>query len=340
MYKKFLITLMLLCAGSCCMAVQKYNATFKGFQNLEKVQQINAINNLQAIADNDNVRFSAQWPSEYFYNDGSISSFIYLAKNDADSLDIIKFDISGQKECGLAEATPDFCIPKITPTFLSYVYNERLIVHYTPNFIDEPEEKAVFELFVRDGNYVGSKLITNTIVPKEQETETECSFAAGTKSKICKTVKKDVNTMVYSEQLILKNPEKPASVDNIFKYVKNDATGRKVEEYTYSNGKHIFYDENGEISQLCQLNNDKFRYYNKKLPDLYIDMDLVRDINGRVIEEIYKDRNQKVMRRYVADYERGGIKNIHVFDTFNKADWYIKPIKEMEIVSPEFSIRY
>jgi hypothetical protein len=86
---------MLLCAGSCAYA-QKYNTTFTGFQNLERKQQLIAINNLQAIADNDTIRFSSQWPSEYFSNDG-VYSYVYLAKNDVDSLDIIKFDIFMQE---------------------------------------------------------------------------------------------------------------------------------------------------------------------------------------------------------------------------------------------------
>ena len=342
MYKKLFISLMLLCAGSCAIAAEKYNTTFRGFQNLERKQQIIAINNLQAIADNDNVQFSTQWPSEYFSNDG-VYSYVYLAKNDVDSLDIIKFDvdISGIDECGLAEKTPEFCIPKVNPIFLSYVYNERLIVHYTPNFIENPEEKAVFELVLRDGKYLGNKLITNTIEPKNKDVNYDCSLTAAGKSKICKATDPETNATLYTEHLLLKDVEKPVSKDNVFKYVKYNAIGKKVEEYTYSNGKHVFYDDEGEISQLFQVNAEKFRYYNKKLPDLYIDIDFIRDINDRVVEEIYKDRNQKVMRRYVADYEHGEIKDIHVYDIFSKADWYIKPIgTQAYISSPTFSIRY
>ena len=342
MYKKLFITLMLLCTGSCAFAVQKYNTTFRGFQNLERKQQIIAINNLQAIADNDNVQFSTQWPSEYFSNDG-VYSYVYLARNDVDSLDIIKFDvdISGSDNCGLGEKIPEFCVPKVSPIYLSYVYNERLIVHYTPDFINTPEENAVFELIMRDGVYMGNKLITNTITPKEQGVNHDCSQIAPGKEKICKATDPETNTTLYTEQLLLKDPEKPVTKDNLFKYVKYNAIGKKIEEYTYSNGKHVFYDEDGDITQLYQVNAEKFRFFSKKLPDLYIDIDFVRDINDRVVEEIYKDRNQKVMRRYVAEYEHGDIKNIHVFDSFNKADWYINPIGSQDITSsPAFSIRY
>jgi hypothetical protein len=341
MYKKLFITLMLLCAGSCAYA-QKYNTTFTGFQNLERKQQLIAINNLQAIADNDTIRFSSQWPSEYFSNDG-VYSYVYLAKNDVDSLDIIKFDvdISGSDSCGLAEKVPEFCVPKVSPIYLSYVYNERLIVHYTPNFIDNPEENAVFELVVKDGRYLGNKLITNTIIPKEKAENHDCSLIAPGKAKICKATDPETNTPLYTEHLILKDPEKPVTKDNVFKYVKYNNLGKKVEEYTYSNGKHVFYDDNGEIVQLYQVNAEKFRFFSKKMPDLYIDIDFVRDINDRVVEEIYKDRNQKVMRRYVAEYEHGDIKNIHVFDTFNKADWYVTPIGNQALISsPSFPIRY
>ena len=341
MYKKLLIALMMICSGSCAFGIQKYNSTFGGFQNLEKRQQIVAINNLQAIADNDNVRFSSQWPSEYFVNDG-VYSYVYMARNDIDSLDLIKIDIdiSDSDECGLAEKTPDFCIPKINPVMLSYVYNERLIVHYTPNFIDSPRENAVFELVMRDGQYVGNKLITSTIESKTKAENYDCSLVAPGKSKICKATDPVTNTILYTEHLILRDAEKPVNKDNALKYIKYDGAGRKVEEYTYSNGKHVFYDETGEITQLYQVNAEKFRFYSKNLPDLYIDIDFIRDVNDRVVEEIYKDRNQKVMRRYVADYEHGDIKNIHVYDIFNKADWYVFPNNDRTAYTAPFSIRY
>ncbi len=146
--------------------------------------------------------------------------------------------------------------------------------------------------------------------------------------------------LLYTEHLILKDPEGKPVPENILKYVKYDTQGNKIEEYIYSLGKHIFYDEKGEVTELCQINPNKFRYFNKKLPDLYIDMDMERDTGDRVTEEIYKDRNQKVMRRYVAEYEHGNIKNIHVFDMFNKMDWFIEPIGLGSVAEPELQIRH
>lgn len=342
MYKKLFLAMMLLCAGASALGVQKYNTTFQGFQNLEKKQQIIAINNLQAIADNDSVKFSYQWPSEYFSNNG-VYSFIYLAKNDVDSLDLIKFDIDStyNNECSLAEKNPEFCIPKITPNLITYVYNERLIVHYTPDFIEYPDEKAVFEVVMRDNVYLGNKLISSTIVPKEKELKHDCNFAAVGKVKACRAIDPETNSVIYTQQLVLRDSAKPATLDNILKYVKYDTIGKKMEEYIYSNGKHIFYDDNGQITQFYQVNAEKFRYYNKKLPDLYIDIDFIRDVNDRVVEERYKDRNGKVVRKYVADYQHGEIKNIHVFDIFNQLDWYVEPVAKLEMLStPSFSIRY
>lgn len=51
----------------------------KGFQNLEFIQKIDVINQLSAIADNDDVVFSKIWPKEYF-KDKNVTSYIYLTK--------------------------------------------------------------------------------------------------------------------------------------------------------------------------------------------------------------------------------------------------------------------
>lgn len=340
MHKKLIIGLLALCMGSCVCSAKQYNLTFRGFQKLEKQQQLNTINSLQAIADYDNIRFSSQWPSEYFYNNG-VYSFIYYINNDVDSLDMIRFDITtNSDECALTDKTPVFCVPKINPVSVSYIYNERLIVDYTPDFIASPNEKAVFEVIVKDNKYYGNKLITNTLNTEEKDVIHDCSLQAQGKAKICKTSDKDTNALLYTEHLLLKNPNGKPTPDNIVKYVKYDAQGNKTEEYVYSSGKHIFYNQKGEITQLCQINANKFRYFNKNLPDLYIDLDIVRDINDRVTEEIYKDRNQKVMRKYVAEYEHGNIKNIHVFDMFKKMDWYVEPTDEQTVTDNELKIRY
>lgn len=340
MYKKLILGLIMLCAGSCVFAIEQYNLTFKGFQNLEKKQQLAVINNLQAIADNDDVEFSKSWPSSYFVN-GGVSSYVYMAKNGTDSFDIIKFDmVKPQDNCSLREKTPDFCIPTLIPNLTSYVYNERLIVDYTPDFINDSSENVVFEVVMRDGKYIGDKVIRNNIQPKDNDIFKNCNLESAGDAKICKAFDQKTDKVVYTEHLILKDPKGLATPENAFKYIKYDIDGKKMEEYSYASGKHVYYDEKGNITQLIQWKDDKFKYFNVKLPDLYLDVDLIRDANGRVIEELYNDRNRNVMRRYVGEFAHGNVAKIHVYDVFHKADWIVEPTRKQSLSSPDFSIRY
>ena len=114
---------------------------------------------------------------------------------------------------------------------------------------------------------------------------------------------------------------------------------KKIEEYIYNSGKHIFYDEQGEITEFCQYGNNKFKYYNTKLPDLYIDADFITDNSGQIIEERYNERNHNAIRKYRADYQNGKISKIHVYDMYNTADWEIIPTKKQNISLPDFKIR-
>lgn len=337
MYKKILSSLLFLVVGTSVYASTQYNGTFKGFQNIERFMEITPINKLQAIADNDGVEFSRFWPREFFMQDGKLA-FFYLLKNEQNSLDIIKFDISlNIDDCLDYDNEMDCCIPKIFPNITSYVYNERLIVNEIPDFINFPKENVVSELVIKDNKYIGENRLQDNVSPKLRNTKTTCKTDNTLNTKSCKTTN-NLNEVVYEENLVLKNPKEKLTPDNIYKYIKTDASGKKLEEYEYTNGKHTIYDKNGEIQQLFQINNDKFRYYNKKLPDLYIDLDLVRDINGRVIEEIYRDRNKKIVRKYQADYEHGDIKTIHVFDMYTQKDWYIKPIENI-FATPDLDLR-
>ena len=49
--------------GLSCLADENDYLVVRGFQNLEKIQKLNVINKLSAIADNDGVEFSEKWPT-------------------------------------------------------------------------------------------------------------------------------------------------------------------------------------------------------------------------------------------------------------------------------------
>ncbi len=338
MYKKLIIGSLAAFIG-CSIVYAEQSMIFKGFQNLEKKQQLNVINEIQAVADNDDVEFSKAWPSEFFYNDGG-QSYIYMTKNDGNSFDIIKFSFeTKQDECHLDDATPEFCVPKMNPTLTSYTYGDRLIVHNTPDFVSFPKEKEIYEILVKDNKYFDNRVIKSTITPKEIDIYKSCTLEKTGNAKVCKAYDKNTRELVYTEHLILKDLLQPISYENALKYVKYNAETKKVEEYVYSTGKHTYYDEKGEIVEICQWNGNRFRYFNQKLPDLYIDLEITRDANGRAVEEVYRDRNQKAIRRYTADYEYGRISKIHVYDLYNGADWEIIPIAKQAISLPDFVIR-
>lgn len=338
MYKKLIIGLFIAIAG-CSIVSAEQNLFFKGFQNLEQKQQLNTINKIQAVADNDEIVFTKAWPSDYFYNDGG-SSYIYLAKNDGNSFDIIRFYFEAKNdECRLDEATPEFCVPKMAPIMTSYIYTNRLIVDNTPDFVSYPREKEIFEIIVKDNKYFDSKIINSNITPKNNDIIKECTIEQSPNAKVCKAYNNS-RDLLYTEHLILKDLKAPISEANALKYVKYNGETKKMEEYIYSTGKHTVYDENGEIIELCQWNGNRFRYYNQKLPDLYIDLNIIKDANGRPVEEIYSDRNQKAIRRYTAEYEYGKISKIHVYDLYNNADWEIIPISIQPISIQNFTIRH
>lgn len=338
MYKKLLIGLFVTLTG-CSVVLAEQDLIFKGFQNLEQKQQLDVINEIQAVADNDDVEFSKAWPSEFFYNDGG-QSYIYMAKNDGNSFDIIRFYFEAKKdECHLDEATPEFCVPKMIPSLTSYSYGKRLIVKNTPNFVLYPREKEIYEVLVKDNKYYDNRVIKSNITPKDNDVIKECSLEKNGNAKVCKAYNKDSRELIYTEHLILKDLKSPISDENALKYVKYNNNTKKVEEYVYSTGKHTTYNDKGEIIEICQWNGNRFRYFNQNLPDLYIDLEITRDASGRSVEEVYRDRNLKAIRRYTADYEYGRMSKIHVYDLYNGASWEIIPISTQAVSLPDFIIR-
>ncbi|MBQ8459667.1 hypothetical protein IJ541_06155 [bacterium] len=339
MYKKIFICLGLVLAGCTGYAQNNYNETFKGFQNLERKQQFNVINRLQAIADNDNIEFSKLWPYEYFYNDG-INTFIYAAGNEDASLELVKFDLNAMHDECFDISYPDFCIPKISPTMISYIYNERLVVDNTPDFVNAPKSNEVFEILLKGDNHFDKKMIKFIDNTTSENIKKECEVDSADKIKNCKTYDEDSKELLYTENLVLKDSFQSVTPENIVKYIKYDANNKKIEQYVYETGKHTFYNPKGEITAQYQIKDGKFKYYDNKLPELYIDMEYIKDDDGNVIEEKYYDRNQRIMRKYTAEYSNGEISKIHVYDIFNQADWEIIPIAKKEIQKPEFEIRH
>lgn len=345
MFRNLFLSFCILFSGSCAFSYENpADYTFKGFQNIAIRQQLNIINKLQAIADNDGVVFSKLWPKESFDNN-KVDSFIYLAKNDTDSLDIIKFDYPKSKsdeEC-YTKDNPEFCIEKIKPNMVSYIYNERLIVNNTPDFINAPNEHEIYEVLLKDRQFFDKKPIK---LVKENEPEPiyrKCEFDEFDYLISCQTLKIESDEVLYTEELLRKEPltsQNDNLFDKVYKYVKYASNNKKIEEYIYSNNKHIFYDENGNISELYQWNKNKFKYMNKKLPDLFIDVDIVTDDSGREIEELHYDNNHKLIRKYSAEYENNKISKIHVEDILNDAAWDIIPIEVKDLKAQAFLIRY
>ena len=79
MIKKTILAIFITSFGLSCFAADA-DLTIKGFQNLEKIQKLNVINQLSAIADNDGVEFSEKWPIEYFQNNGKASLTLMIEK--------------------------------------------------------------------------------------------------------------------------------------------------------------------------------------------------------------------------------------------------------------------
>lgn len=344
MYKKILAGICLIMTGSSVFAADNYNLPFRGFQNIQDRMKLDVVNKLQAIADNDGVSFTKLWPNEYFQNIGN-PSFIYIAKNREDITDIIKFEYSvNNNECWTKD-NPEFCIQKLNPIKESYVYNERLIVERTPDFISKPNEKEVSEVLLKNSKYFDTKPI-KTIKPKKEDQINllrDCQFDEYGILESCQTFNRDTEDLLYTEELIRKEPITSAEdniKDKLLKYVKYDSEDNKIEEYIYSNGKHTFYNKDGEVKETYQLTKNKFKYYNKALPDLCIDVDFVYDENERLIKEIHYDKNHKIIRKYSAEYDNGKISKIHVEDMLFSVMWDIIPIEQRDIKVQAFSIRY
>lgn len=343
MYKKILAGLSIVLAGSVAFAADNYNVTFKGFQNIENFQKLNVVNNIQAVADNDGVEFSKLWPSEYF-KPTTMKSFIYLAKNELDSLEFVRFNYPEKPQNCFTKDNPNFCIQKVQPDIINYIYNERLIVNDTPNFISQPNEHAISEVLIKDGKYFDTKNI-KMVTPSEEEQVNilkDCKFDEFGYLMSCQTFNSDTEDLLYTEELVRKSAVTSFDEninDKVLKYIKYDSNDNKIEEYYYSNGKHYIYNDKGEIVELFQITPDKFKYQNKKLPDLYIDVEFTYDDNGREIQELHYDENHVLIRKYTAEYDNDQLSKIHVEDCLNMASWDILPIKKENNLSLPFAIR-
>lgn len=342
MNKKILLILGLLAITSnSVLAMQKPDSSLlvKGFQNLESIQKIDVINQLSAIADNDDVVFSKIWPKEYF-KDKNVTSYIYLTKNDGNSLDIIKFDIPKNTENCMTKDNPEFCIPKVIPSIDTFIFDERLLYERTPNFITSPTQKEILEILLKDSKYFDTMKIKSLPSISKPPVSRKCDFVGNLMTK-CQTFEKDSEVLISTEEVLFKTPvteldENPMA--KALKYVKYDSSGKKVEEYVYSTSKHTFFDENGKIISQEQINDSTFEYMNN---DLFINVEFNKDSDGKILTELHYDRNHKLMRKYSAEYNSNGeISKIHVEDVPNFASWDIIPIRVTKTKEQAFSIRY
>ena len=342
MNRKILITLVLLAiASNVAMSMQRPDNSLlvKGFQNLKTIQKIDVINQLSAIADNDDVVFSKIWPKEYFKENG-LTSYIYLTKNDGNSLDIIKFDVSKSPENCMTKDNPEFCIPKVEPSIDTFIFDERLLYEHTPNFITNSNQKEILEILLKDSKYFDTMKIKSLPKTEENPVTRKCDFVGNFMTK-CQTFEEGSDDLISTEEVLFKTPiteqdENPMS--KALKYVKYNSQGQKVEEYVYSSAKHSFFDETGKLTSQEQINNSIFKYMNH---DLYIDVEFKKNSEGKVLEESHFDRNHKLMRKYSAEYDSNGeISKIHVEDIPNFASWDIIPIQVTKTKEQAFSIRY
>ena len=338
MYKRIFICIAILLMPLYANAENEYNKPFTGFNNIAKKQKIVAINMLQSVAEYNNLKFTQLWPGDYF-NNKSVLTYFYYGSNEGASLDLIKFDIDNKWNDCDPVSDEDYCIPKVIPNKVSYRYNERLIADVTPNFLDYPQQHVLSEVLEIDGSYYDTvKINSNVSKPAKEYTALNCIRGKAEVIKSCKALDSNGQIM-YSEELFLKNFNKPATIDNMFKYVKRDAFGRKIEEYNYSTNKHTFYGEDGSIIAQIQLTDNSFLFYNNKLPNLYIDLKIIRDEQGRPLEEIYNERGAIPVRKYVATYKDNEIDNIYVYDFYNYKNYKVIPISKQFIEPPKFQIR-
>lgn len=342
MIKKAILALCVMSIGLGCMAEGNDYTTVRGFQNLEKIQKLNVINQLSAIADNDGVEFSEKWPAEYFKDNGN-KTYIYLTKNEPASLDVYKFDVEKTGEDCYTKANPEFCIPKIMPNIETYIYNERFLNETTPDFIGKPQESKMQEILVQNSKFYDAiPLKTIKTEDNSDEIYRKCDFEFEN-LKACQTLKKDTDEVITTEELQFKEnivEDEPDYMEKLFKYFKYDSDGNKIEEYNFSRNKHTYYDEKGHVVGLEQFTKDNFKYSNAKNPEIYIDVEFKYDSYDRLVEEFHYDENHKLIRHYTAEYEGGNISKIWVEDCLNNATWQIVPIKVRTGNEPSFAIRY
>lgn len=343
MYKNILLCLGILFIGCSAFGTTDENVNLiKGFQNLESIQNLNVLNRLSAIADNDNVVFNKLWSSEYFKNNGDLS-YIYFTQNDNNnSLDVIKFVYKQDKGPCYTKENPEFCIPKMFPVMEHYKLRQRLIVENTPDYVGNPNQKEVLEVLLKDNKYFDTMKVKPIKVANQDETYKKCDFDHEF-LKSCQTFVKDTDELVSSEEVVMKDFLDGTEVnplDKALKYVKYNSEGIKVEEYFYSSGKHIFYDEKGDVISVGQYNPSSFRYTNVNVPDLYIDVRFKKDDQGRLVAEEHYDANHRILRKYSAFYEGEKISRISVDDSFNNARWEILPINLSSLKEALFAIRF
>lgn len=335
MFKKVLTVIALMSVGLSAYCADKYNEPFTGLNNIARKQNIVLINRLQAVSEYNNLQFTKLWPDGYFKNDGRLTYF-YYGENEGDSLDLIKFDILlNQGNCDYTY----LCIPKVVPNKLSYRYEERLINDYVPDFVENPKGHVVYEVLPDEDSLFRVTQILSNLADSEPKSEPMCKKGENGIAKTCIT--NDSNgQMLYKEEFYLKNPKKPVNNDNLFKYVKYDAFGKKIMEYIYSQNKMTKYDEKGEISEQFQLTEDKFLYSNSKLPALYIDMRVKRNELGYPLEETYYERGAIPVRKYVGVYKDNVLDRIVVYDMFKKDAYEVIPAPVQNVAPAKFKIRY
>lgn len=343
MIKKIILTLCLMSVGLSCLADENDYLVVRGFQNLEKIQKLNVINMLSAIADNDGVEFSEKWSAEYFKDSGN-KTYIYLTKNEPASLDVYKFDVVQMGENCYTKDNPEFCIPKIIPNIETYIYKERFLNETTPNFIEKPQETKTQEVLVQNSKFYDSIPIKSIKTNEDDSDEIyrKCDFEFEN-LKACQTLKKDTDDVISTEELEFKDKiveDEPDYMGKLFKYFKYDSDGNKIEEYNFSKNKHIYYNEKGRVTGLEQFTKSNFKYSNVKNPEIYIDVEFKYDSYDRLVEELHFDENHKMIRHYTAEYEGDNISKIWVEDCLNGATWQIVPIKVRTGNEPSFAIRY
>lgn len=334
---KFFVALCML--GGVTNLASASDATINGILQLEDKMSLNIVNRLQTIADNDNVSFSKDWPSEAFVSNPN-KSFFYIVKNDFNSLELVRFEYSKNDENCFTGENPDFCVPKISPIMSKYSYNKnRYLVENTPDFVNAPTNLEKLEVLIKDGKFFDNKYSQILSDEENGETYKSCNFDSDGLVTDCMTYDKNDDSLLYVESL--ERRINKTGLDGIYKYVKISADGDLLEEYYYSTGVHTVYNKDGQVEAYSQVNEDKFCYYTTSLPDLYIDTVFEKDEAGNVVKEKLFDRNHKLLREYSAKYdENNNISDIKVNDYINGVDWSILPIRATQTANLPFKIRF